>query len=72
MKARQVLAGRREGELLAFPSVRQMTDVLSMRCREQSWVRISVATLDRFRIREWGLPGSRFVGPEELPMEEYR
>jgi hypothetical protein len=21
--------------------------------------------------REWGLPGSRFVGPEELPMEEY-
>jgi hypothetical protein len=22
--------------------------------------------------REWGLPGSRFVGPEELPMEEYR
>ena len=22
--------------------------------------------------REWGLPGSRFVGPEELPMEEYK
>jgi len=21
--------------------------------------------------REWGLPGSRFVGPEALPMEEY-
>jgi hypothetical protein len=21
--------------------------------------------------REWGLPGSRFVGPEEFPMEEY-
>jgi len=28
------------------------------------------ATGDFFR--EWGLPGSRFVGPEELPMEEYR
>jgi hypothetical protein len=27
------------------------------------------ATGDFFR--EWGLPGSRFVGPEELPMEEY-
>ena len=27
------------------------------------------ATGDFFR--EWGLPGSRFVGPEALPMEEY-
>jgi hypothetical protein len=49
MKATKVLEGRRESVLLAFPSVRQMTDVLSMRCREQSWVRTSVATLDRFR-----------------------
>jgi len=49
MKATRVLAGRREGELLAFPSVRRMTDLLSQRCREQSWVRTSVATLDRFR-----------------------
>jgi hypothetical protein len=49
MNATRVLEGRREGELLAFPSVRRMTDILSKRCREQSWVRTSVATLDRFR-----------------------
>lgn len=49
MNATRVLAGRREGELLTFPSVRRMTDMLSKRCREQSWVRTSVATLERFR-----------------------
>ncbi len=49
MKATRVLAGRREGELLALPSVRHMTDILARRCREPSWVRTSVATLDRFR-----------------------
>lgn len=49
MNATRILAGRREGELLAFPSVRRMTDILSKRCREQSWVRTSVATLERFR-----------------------
>jgi len=49
MNATRVLEGRREGELLAFSSVRRMTDILSKRCREQSWVRTSVATLDRFR-----------------------
>ncbi len=50
MNATRVLAGRREGELLAFPSVRRMTDILSLRCRDQSWVRTLVATLERFRI----------------------
>src|SRR6266849_2746411 len=49
MKARQVLAGRREGELLAFPSVHRMATILSERCREPSWLRTSVASLDRFR-----------------------
>jgi hypothetical protein len=49
MKATRVLTGRREGELLAFPSVRRMTDILSERCREPSWVRTSVASLERFR-----------------------
>jgi hypothetical protein len=49
MKARQVLAGRREGELLAFPSVQRMADILAERCREESWTRTSVASLDRFR-----------------------
>jgi hypothetical protein len=49
MNTTRVLAGRRESELLAFPSVLRMTDILSQRCREQSWVRTSVATLDRFR-----------------------
>jgi hypothetical protein len=49
MKATRVLAGRREGELLAFPSVRRMADILSVRCREPSWARTSVASLERFR-----------------------
>jgi integrase len=49
MNVSRVLAGRREGELLAFPSVRRMATILSQRCREQSWVRTSVATLERFR-----------------------
>ena len=49
MNATRILAGRREGDLLAFPSVRRMTDILSLRCRETSWVRTSVASLERFR-----------------------
>ena len=49
MNATRILAGRREGNLLAFPSVRRMTDILSLRCREPSWVRTSVASLERFR-----------------------
>ena len=49
MKATQILQGRREGGLLTFPSVSRMADILSLRCREQSWVRTSVASLDRFR-----------------------
>ncbi|HEV2655431.1 MAG TPA: hypothetical protein VGT82_10745, partial [Ktedonobacteraceae bacterium] len=49
MNVVQILKGRREGELLAFPSVRHMADILSQRCREPSWVRTSVATLERFR-----------------------
>jgi len=49
MNATRILAGRREGDLLAFPSVLRMTDILSQRCREASWVRTSVASLERFR-----------------------
>ena len=49
MNATRILAGRREGDLLGFPSVRRMTDILSLRCRETSWVRTSVASLERFR-----------------------
>jgi hypothetical protein len=44
-----ILKGRRERDLLAFPSVQRMADVLSVRCREPSWVRTSVASLGRFR-----------------------
>jgi integrase len=47
--ATTILAGRREADLLAFPSVRRMADILSRRCREPSWVRTSVASLNRFR-----------------------
>jgi len=46
----QILAGRKESELLAFPSVRRTADILVERCREQSWVRTSVASLGRFRV----------------------
>jgi len=49
MNATRLLAGRREGDLLALPSVRRMTEILSQRCREASWVRTSVASLERFR-----------------------
>ncbi len=49
ISAPTVLKGRREGELLAFPSVRRMADILLQRCREQSWTRTSVASLERFR-----------------------
>src|SRR6266545_5193023 len=45
----RALAGRREIELLEFPSVRRMADLLSARCREPSWVRALVSGLDRFR-----------------------
>ena len=49
MSAADVLAGRRERALLAWPSVRRMAKLLAARCREPSWVRTSVASLDRFR-----------------------
>lgn len=50
MKVAQILQGRRESELLAFPSVSHMAEVLAQRCREPSWVRTSIASLDRFRV----------------------
>jgi hypothetical protein len=49
MSTADALAGRRERTLLAWPSVRRMAEVLAARCREPSWVRTSVASLDRFR-----------------------
>src|SRR5712692_734133 len=49
MNATRILAGRREGDLLAFSSVRRISDMLSQRCRESSWVHTSVASLERFR-----------------------
>ena len=45
----RALAGRREIELLEFPSVLRMADLLAVRCREPSWVRTLVSGLDRFR-----------------------
>jgi len=46
----RALAGRREQALLEVPSVRRMAGVLAERCREPSWVRALVASLDRFRV----------------------
>jgi hypothetical protein len=42
------LAGRRERSLLELPSVARMAAGLAERCREPSWVRTLVASLDRF------------------------
>ncbi len=47
-RAREALAGRREAALLDVPSVQHFADVLAARCREVSWVRTAVASLDRF------------------------
>ena len=47
---------------------RQRSQSLIRACSDTN-VALCRATGDFFR--EWGLPGSRFVGPEELPMEEY-
>jgi hypothetical protein len=65
MKLTRIFAGRREGELLAYPSVRRMAELLAQRCREETWVRSSVASLARFsqltgfanleELREWAL-----------------
>ena len=49
-RAATILRGRREGALLALPSVQRVADVLAARCRERSWVRTSVASLERFRV----------------------
>src|SRR5439155_7437224 len=49
-RAATILRGRREGALLALHSVQRMADVLAARCREPSWVRTSVASLERFRV----------------------
>jgi hypothetical protein len=46
----RALAGRREVALLEVPSVGHMAAVLAARCREPSWVRALVASLDRFRL----------------------
>ena len=43
-----VMRGRREAALLELPSVRHMAKILAKRCREASWVRTTVAALDRF------------------------
>jgi hypothetical protein len=42
------LAGRREAALLDLPSVARMAAVLSERCADLQWVRMAVASLDRF------------------------
>jgi integrase len=46
--AHDALQGRREAARLELPSVRRFADVLAARCREESWVRTAVASLDRF------------------------
>jgi hypothetical protein len=45
----RALAGRREQALLDLPSFRRMAGILAERCREPSWIRTLVASLDRFR-----------------------
>ena len=45
---RAALAGRRERALLELPSVARMADAVSRHCVDQVWVRMAVASLDRF------------------------
>ncbi len=47
-RATAALAGRREAARLAQPSVQHFAELLAQRCREESWVRTAVASLDRF------------------------
>ncbi len=44
----QALIGRREAVRLTSPSVAHFAGILAQRCREASWVRTAVASLDRF------------------------
>lgn len=44
----RALRGRRELALLTYPSVARMAEILAQRCRDASWVRTTVASLDRF------------------------
>ncbi len=48
VRAVDALNGRREQARLALPSVRHFAQILAERCREPSWVRTAVASLDRF------------------------
>ncbi len=43
------LRGRREAALLELPSVHRMAETLAACCREASWIRTSIASLERFR-----------------------
>lgn len=46
---RAALRGRREAALLDVPSVARAAGLLAERCRDPSWVRTAVTSLDRFR-----------------------
>ena len=71
------LAGRRERSLLELPSVARMAAILAERCREPSWVRTLVASLDRFgslgghddrvgeRVHERAPRGAQLMGESE-------
>jgi hypothetical protein len=54
--AQAALRDRREAGLLSLPSVARMAEVLAEQCRETSWVRLAVSTLDRFRAACVGEP----------------
>ncbi len=61
------LAGRRAAALLDTRSVQRMVALLENRCRESSWARVAVATLQRFRATTGAdlesLLGSALVDP---------
>ncbi|MGD0474971.1 MAG: hypothetical protein ABSB70_17390 [Candidatus Velthaea sp.] len=50
MAAFDALKGRREAARLDSPSVRHFAELLGRRCRDASWIRTSVASLDRFAV----------------------
>ena len=50
MNITRIFAGRKEGALLACPSVYRMAEILAQRCREESLTRAAVASLARFSV----------------------
>ena len=66
------LLAQSDGSKVSAQSVARARRRSGALIRAGSEVNVTLCRTTGDFFREWGLPGSRFVGPEELPMEEYR